>query len=214
MFCAFGGNFDCVVARVEVGDVTAVVLLVDDDCANVIQRGKNCATSANGNLHFAIFEPEPLVKALPNGKSAVQKGNVVAKAVAKLTEHVGCQRNFRHEHDAGLALCHQFFDDGKVHFRLATTCYAVQQKLALAVAKNCVHGILLGNNQVVLGLLRLRKAFVGGALYCDLVHFHKALFHKSLQSAVTKLVVEFFAKCCTICVQKSHQIPLLCGIGF
>ncbi len=69
----------------------------------------------------------PLTRAFRILQAAVQHRDVLAEARAHQPTDPQRQRDFRHEHDRGLAARKRCFDRAEIHFRFAAAGHSVQQ---------------------------------------------------------------------------------------
>jgi hypothetical protein len=98
------GHLAGVIARRVALLVARLVLLVDDDRAEVLQRGKDRRTGAHGDALLAAAKGEPRIVALAVGESTVQHRDRVAEHGAEAIHRLRRERDLRHEHDGRLSL--------------------------------------------------------------------------------------------------------------
>ena len=122
------GDIEGIVARGALGRIAAVVLLVDDDDADMFQRREHRGARPDGDLGFPRTQTLPFVEALPRRKPAVQDGAAHLKAGAQLCEHLRRQRNFGHQKDGALPRLQGMGDEGEINFRLAAPRDAVDER--------------------------------------------------------------------------------------
>ena len=188
-----------VVARRVVRDVAALVLLVDDDEAHVLQRRKDRRARADDHAHLAPADAPPLVVTLARGQARVQHRGVLAKARAEPHDHLRRQRDFRHEHDGRLAQLGRVAHGADEHLRLAAARHAVEQKRALPRRhrrqERVKHVLLLARELRVLRSQALHRA-VRAAQHLALVQLHKAHFTQRVQrrAHVTQLRAQRLAR--------------------
>ena len=101
----------CVVAQPVVLFVRAVVLLVNDDCAGVRQRGKNGRAGADDHQRTAVGGGFPYIQALWVGKPGVQGHHRHAKTAFEPRQRLRCKANFGHEHQGLLSFGSERFDE-------------------------------------------------------------------------------------------------------
>ena len=92
-----------VVARARVLLVGRLVLLVDDDEANVGERRKERGAGAHHHVDSALAHEVPLVEALAGGQTRVEHGHVVAKARAEASHGLRRERDLGHEDQRAFA---------------------------------------------------------------------------------------------------------------
>jgi len=79
------------VADHALGLVAALLLLVQDDEAQVFHRGKDGRPGADDHRGQALPDPLPLVEALPGGKAAVEDRHLPAEMGQEDAEQAGGQ---------------------------------------------------------------------------------------------------------------------------
>src|SRR6201999_2838679 len=92
-----------VVGRVALLLVGGVVLLVDDDQAEVADRGEDRRTRADADLRLAAAQALPLVEAFAVGEGAVEDGEAVAEAGAEASDGLRREADLRHQDDRAAA---------------------------------------------------------------------------------------------------------------
>ena len=83
--------------------VARLVLLVDDDRAEVLERREDRRARADGDALLAALEREPRVVALAVAQRAVQHGDLVAEHGAEAIDGLRRERDLGHEHDRRLS---------------------------------------------------------------------------------------------------------------
>ena len=116
-----------VVARSALGFVGALALLVDDDYAEVLHRRENRAAGPYHDMRPAGLYARVLVRALPQGKAAVEYRHVVPEKPTELPHHLRGQRYLRDQHYRGLSLLHGFVDEPYEHGGLAASGHSTEQ---------------------------------------------------------------------------------------
>ena len=96
---AHDGHVAAVVARRRVLLEARLVLLVDDDQAEVRGRGRTRRCGADDDLHLAVEDAPPVPAALGVAEVAVQHGHV-AEAAAEAGDGLRRQADLGHEDDA------------------------------------------------------------------------------------------------------------------
>src|SRR5882757_579371 len=74
-FCAYDGDVAAVVTGSFFLLVTALLLFIDDDEAEIFERRKNCGTRADDHARFAVAYAPPFTCALDIAQRGVQHGN-------------------------------------------------------------------------------------------------------------------------------------------
>ena len=170
-----------VIAGVGLADITGVVLLVDDDDADVLKGREHRRARTYGDPRLAVPHALPLVVALPRVQSRVHERDLVAETGAEETEDLRCERDLRHEHDRGLSRREHALYDGHVDFRLAASRHAVQEVDALP-RHDGVDGALLvlgEGDALVLAFELLER----GADVMDGALLRKSLFSETVHRA-------------------------------
>ena len=93
------GDVARVVARVALVLVGGVVLLVEDDEAEPLDRREDGRARADADARRAAAQARPLVVALAGGELGVQDRDGVAEAVGEAADDLRRQADLRHEHD-------------------------------------------------------------------------------------------------------------------
>ena len=123
-----------VVARRIFGLITRLLLFIQNDEPEVLQRCKHRAARAQHDAHLTAADALPLVVALGERQRAVQHRDVTAELRRKAAQHLRRQRDLRHEQHGGLAARERFFDEPDIDLRLAAGGHAMQQRGAAALA--------------------------------------------------------------------------------
>ncbi len=88
-----------VVAWRAIGLVAPVVLLVDDDQADVGQRRERRRSCSDHHARLAAKDPPPAVMALPRRQARVEHGELVADRGAEAVGELRDEAHLGHEHD-------------------------------------------------------------------------------------------------------------------
>ena len=123
-----------VVARRIFGLITRLLLFIQNDEPEVLQRCEHRAARAQHDAHLTAADALPLVVALGERQRAVQHRDVAAELRRKAAQHLRRQRDLRHEQHGGLAERERFFDEPDIDLRLAAGGHAMQQRGAAALA--------------------------------------------------------------------------------
>ena len=83
--------------------VAGVVLLVDDDEAEVVDGREDGRAGADDDAGFAASNAVPLFGALLGRERGVEQGDIGAEGVMQLRGHGGGEADFRDEQDGGFA---------------------------------------------------------------------------------------------------------------
>ena len=129
-----GGDRPGVVARVALVLVGALVLLVDDDQPDVLQRGEDRRARPDAHPRLAAGQPAPLVVALAVGEPGVQHGGHLAEPRGEARQRLRRQRDLRHEHDRRATRRQRPLHRLEVHLGLAGAGDAVQQEAGTGAA--------------------------------------------------------------------------------
>ena len=103
------------VARTGALLVTGLVLLVDDDKAQVAERAKERRTGADDNTGGTAGDHVPLVQALTGRKTRMEDRDRLAKARAEAADSLSRQRDLGHEHAGRTAGREHALDSGEVN---------------------------------------------------------------------------------------------------
>ena len=103
---AHNRNVSPVVARRLLLLVARLLLLIHDDEAEFVDRGKNRGTSPDDHAGFPVSNAPPFPSALDVAERGVQDGHAFearAKPGAALPAYPQRQRNFRHKYNRGFS---------------------------------------------------------------------------------------------------------------
>jgi hypothetical protein len=124
----YRGDLARVVARRLALLVRALVLLVDDDRAQVRERREDGGARADHDALLPAPERPPLVVPLAVAERGVEHGHAVAEDGLEAPDRLRRQRDLGHEHDRGTALhLHHLAEQFDVDQRLAGAGDAAQQ---------------------------------------------------------------------------------------
>ena len=129
---AAAGDRAGVVAGVALLLVGGVVLLVDDDQAEVADRGEDGRARADADARLAAAQPPPLVVALAGGEGRVEDREAVAEAGAEAGHRLRGEADLGDEDDRAPAPLQRRLDRRQVDLGLARAGDAVQQLAARA----------------------------------------------------------------------------------
>ena len=131
-----------VVPRIALVLVRGLVLLVDDDQADVGNRREHRRARPDAHPRLAANEPLPFRRALRAGDPRVHDGDDVAEPRLEPLERLRRQRDLRHEHDCAASCGERVGDRVQVHLGLAGAGHAVQQQTrAGAVVQGAQDGV-------------------------------------------------------------------------
>ena len=108
--------------------VRAVVLLVDHDQAEVLDRREQRRARADRDRRGAAAQPLPLLEPLARAQAAVQHRERVAEAAAQPREDLVRERDLGHEHERPPARVERGGDRAQVDLGLAAAGDAVEQE--------------------------------------------------------------------------------------
>ena len=175
------------VARAGTLLVTGLVLLVDDDKAQVAERAKERRAGAHDHARGTAGDHIPLVQAFTGRKARVEDRNRFAKARAKTADGLGRQRDLGHEYAGRTAGCQHALDGGEVDLGFAGTGDAIDEyHVAVRIqagALNLRERLLLadGKRDRRLAACRGQRGLLAAATpRTALLHHHDAAFFKRL----------------------------------
>ena len=182
-----GRHLARVVARTGPLLVAGLVLLVNDDEAQVAKRAKERRTCADDHAGRTAGNHIPLVQALAGRKPRMEHGDRLAKARTEAADGLGRQRNLGHQHAGRATGCEHALDGGEVNLGFAGAGDAVDQHhVAMSVqtgALNLRECLLLATGKgdrrfaACRGQRGLLAAATPGAA---LFHHHNAAFFERL----------------------------------
>ena len=107
--------------------IAGLVLLVDDDEAQIAERAKERRAGTHDHTRGTAGNHIPLVQALAGRKARMEHGDRLAKARAKAADGLGRQRNLGHQHAGRAAGREHALDGGEVHLGFAGAGDAVDK---------------------------------------------------------------------------------------
>ena len=123
-----------VVARVPLVLVGRVVLLVDDDQADVGERREHRRSRAHADARLPGPQPEPLVVPLALAEPGMEHRDDVAEPRLEAPDGLGRERDLGDEHDRAAPGGERLLDRPQVHLGLARAGDAVEQEPPPATA--------------------------------------------------------------------------------
>ena len=179
-----------VVARTGTLLVTGLMLLVDDDEAQVAERAKERRAGADYHASGTAGDHIPLVQALASRKAGMEHGDRLAKARAEAADGLGRQRDFGHKHARRATGREHALDGGEINLGFAGAGDAVDQHhVAMSVqtgALNLRERLLLtvGECDRCLAACRgERGLFIAATPRTALLHHHDAAFFERLDGS-------------------------------
>ena len=122
-----GRHLARVVTRAGALLIAGLVLLVDDDEAQIAERAKERRAGTHDHTRGTAGNHIPLVQALAGRKARMEHGDRLAKARAKAADGLGRQRNLGHQHAGRAAGREHALDGGEVHLGFAGAGDAVDK---------------------------------------------------------------------------------------
>ena len=132
------------------GAVGVLLLLVDDDEADVFQRREDRAAGAHHDIGAAVLDHLPLQKPLGMVEGRMLHGHPLAEPALQSQDHLGRQADLRHQHQCPLAQLQAPLDELQEHQRFAAAGHAVEQG-------RMGGGIFEMRQQYLIGRLLLRR---------------------------------------------------------
>ena len=117
-----------VVAGIALLLVRAVVLLVDDDQPEVVERREHRRARAHAHARLAAPHPPPLVVALALREPRVHHRHPLAEALDEAPRRLRRERDLRHQHDRRAAALERGRHRAQVDLGLAAAGDAVQEQ--------------------------------------------------------------------------------------
>ena len=102
------------------------MLFVDDDQAEVRERGEHGRTRADADARLARAHAQPLVVALAGGELRMQHRDDIAEAVLETARDLRGERDLGHEHDRRAPALERRRDGAQVDLGLAAAGNAVK----------------------------------------------------------------------------------------
>ena len=127
--CPLGGHRARVVAGIALVLVGGIVLLVDHDQAEVLDRREDRRARADADARLPGAKAPPLVVALPEREARVEHGDRVPQALDEAPHHLRRERYLGNQHDRPATLLERAAGGAQVELGLARPRDAVQQQL-------------------------------------------------------------------------------------
>ena len=89
------GHVAAVIARCFLLFVAAIVFFIDDNEAEILNRGEDTGASAHDDASLAVTDATPLVGTFGISKGGVKNGYLFAEAMEELAGNGGSERDFR-----------------------------------------------------------------------------------------------------------------------
>ena len=125
---ALGGDLAGVVAGVAFVLVGGVVLLVDDDQPQLLDRREHRRARAHAHARLARPQSPPLLPALSRGQARVQYRHRLSKAPHEAADDLWGECDLRHQHDRAPTASQRARRGAQVHLRLTRPGDSVQQQ--------------------------------------------------------------------------------------
>ncbi len=122
------GDTARVVTRVPLVLVGALLLLIDDDQAELAHRGEHRRARTHAHPRLAAAKSQPFVVALAAAKRRMQDRDHVAEARLKAPQHLWRQSDLGHQHDRRAAGLERRLHRMQIDLGLARAGDAVQQE--------------------------------------------------------------------------------------
>ena len=122
-----GSHLARVVARATSLFVALLMLLVDDDEAEIGKRTEERRARAHHHAGRTRTNHIPLVEALARGKARMEHRHRVTETRAEATNSLRRERDLGHEHTGRATMCQNALDGGQIHLGLTRTGHAVDQ---------------------------------------------------------------------------------------
>ena len=123
-----GGHGPRVVARIRLVLVRRIVLLVDADDAEPLERREHGGAGAHDDARLPAGDPLALVAALGFGEARVEAGHGVAEASAEAGEDLRGEGDLRHEHDRGASALERLGARAEIDLGLPAAGRTVQKE--------------------------------------------------------------------------------------
>ena len=138
------GDIPCVIAGRIFGFVGALLLLVQDDQPQVLQRGEHRRPGTQHDVCLSPADALPLVVSLRQPQAAVQQGHLIPEIGGKPGHHLGRQGDFRHQDHHGPALGQQGLGQADIHQGLAAAGDPLQKGDAGAAIAALGQDLIIG----------------------------------------------------------------------
>ncbi len=103
------------------------LLLINDDEADVFQRGEDGAPGAHHDIRAAVLDHLPLEQALGVIERRVLDGHPPPEPALEAEDHLRRQADLRHQHEGAASQCQTPLDELQEHQRLAAAGDAVEE---------------------------------------------------------------------------------------
>ena len=124
------GDVSGMIAGSVFGTISLLLLLVDDQDPQVLNRRKDGASGPDDQMGTTGSDTFPFVIALSQRKRAVQNGDLVSKMIGKGAKHLGRQSNFRYQKNRGLAAGELLLDQMDINAGLPAAGDSLQKGAA------------------------------------------------------------------------------------
>ncbi len=121
------GSVPGMVTRGVLGFIGILLLLIDNDEAEIAARSKYGAPRTDHNACPAGFDALPLVVALPCPQRAVEHRNIISEVGGKNSQQLRGQGDLRHQNHSGSAPFQLLPDQSNIDQGLAASGHTVQQ---------------------------------------------------------------------------------------
>ena len=138
------GHVPGVIPGRVLGLVAALVLLVQNDHPQVLQRGEDRAPGPQDDVHLSPADALPLVVALRHPQAAVEHHHPAPEVGGKFCHHLGGQGDLRHQDHAPPAPADHLLEEPDVYQRLAAAGDAVEQGAGGALPVQPLHDAVIG----------------------------------------------------------------------
>ena len=105
-----------------------VVLLVDDDDAEVLHRSEDSGPRPYNDLCVSREYAAPVLPPLVWFEAAVEDGDPLAEACLKPIEELWCERYLRHYHESGPSVFESLDDQLEVHLGFSTSRHTMEEE--------------------------------------------------------------------------------------
>ena len=118
------GHIARVIARRLLGFICAVLLLVEDEHPEMLDRRENCRARADDDARAAGFDLFKAVIPFSGRQRGVQHSDCVTELCGKLPHHLRCQADLRHQHDCTFALLKRMRNQFEIYLRFSAAGHA------------------------------------------------------------------------------------------
>lgn len=121
-----------------------VMFFVDDDEAQVLDGGEECATRSDDDAQSSVSDSRPGIEPFFFAQGAMEDGDVVSEASPEDGAELGCQRDFGKDEDASFIFFARIFDGLEIDLGFAASGNAEEQESSESlVGVNGVDGLPL-----------------------------------------------------------------------